>query len=94
MEDLNFNQASPILLIRVPFEKTEEDVVNILMDFEESPINDEYHVLVVKNYHPGESELQIECVNSTFTELEFEKFKNQILNEMEKAQRNRLKNKT
>lgn len=83
-------ETSPILIVRVPFEKTEGDVANIFMDFEGSPINDEYHVLVLKDYQPGRTEIGFECVNSNFNELEFEQLKLQLLKEMENSQ---IKNK-
>ena len=93
MEELNRN-ASPILIVRVPFDRTEDEVANIFMDFEESPINDEYNVLVLKNYDSAEKEIQFECVNSNHSALDFEKLKNKILRNMETSQINRYKNKS
>jgi len=85
-------ESSPILIVRLPFEKTEDDVANIFLDMENSPINDEYHIMVLKNYQPGSKEIQFEAVNANHTELQFEQLKNRLLKEMEKAQLSRFKN--
>lgn len=84
-------ETPPILIVRVPFEKTEDDVANIFLDFEESPVRDDYHILVLKDYNPGRKEIEFECVNSNATEIEFEELKLQLLKSMEAAQ---LKNRT
>ena len=86
-------ESSPILIVRMPHFKTESEVSEVFMDFQESPIMDEYHVLVIKDYTTGSKEIRFEAVNSTFTEVQFEKLKLKLLNEMEKAQLSRYKNK-
>ena len=86
-------ESSQILIVRMPHFKTESEVSEVFMDFQESPIMDEYHVLVIKDYTTGSKEIRFEAVNSTFTEVQFEKLKLKLLNEMEKAQLSRYKNK-
>lgn len=83
-------EASPILIIRMPHDKTEDEVSNVFLDFQESPIMDEYNLLVLKNYSPGEKEIQFECINSPHTEIEFEELKYRLLKEMENNQVSRL----
>ena len=87
-------ESSPILIVRMPHFKTESEVSDVFMDFQDSPIMDEYHVLVIKDYSPGSTEIRFEAVNSTFTEVQFEKLKLKLLSEMESAQLNRYKNKS
>ena len=77
---------TPILIVRMPHDKTEDEVSNVFLDFQESPIMDEYNLLVLKNYTPGETEIQFECINSTHTDIEFEELKYQLLKEMESNQ--------
>ena len=77
---------TPILIVRMPHDKTEDEVSNVFLDFQESPIMDEYNVLVLKNYTPGETEIQFECVNSTHTDIQFEELKYKLLKEMESNQ--------
>ena len=86
-------EASPILIVRMPHFKTEAEVSEVFMDFQDSPIMDEYHVLVIKDYSQDSKEIRFEAVNSTFTEIQFEKLKLKLLKEMESAQLNRYKNK-
>jgi hypothetical protein len=87
-------ENSPILIVRMPHSRTESEVSDVFMDFQESPIMDEYHVLVIKDYVQDSTEIQFEIVNSTFTEIQFEKLKIKLLKEMESAQLNRYKNKS
>lgn len=77
---------TPILIVRMPHDKTEDEVSNVFLDFQESPIMDEYNLLVLKNYTPGETEIQFECINSTHTDIEFEELKYKLLKEMESNQ--------
>lgn len=84
-------EVQPILIVRMPSHKTEDEVANVFLDFEESPIVDQYAVLVLKNYSDGPQEIQFECVNSNQTKEEFELLKNRLLKEMESAQKQRLK---
>jgi|TARA_B110000967_G_C18898189_1_gene572405 hypothetical protein len=77
---------TPILIVRMPHDKTEDEVSNVFLDFQESPIMDEYNLLVLKNYTPGETEIRFECINSTHTDIEFEELKYQLLKEMESNQ--------
>jgi hypothetical protein len=77
---------TPILIVRMPHNKTEDEVSNVFLDFQETPIVDEYNLLVLKNYTPGETEIQFECINSTHTDIEFEELKYQLLKEMESNQ--------
>ena len=86
-------ESSPILIVRMPHFKTEEEVSQVFMDFEDSPIMDEYHVLVIKNYSKEINEIQFEAVNANNTDLEFEELKYRLLKEMESAQVFRQKNK-
>jgi|AOAMet1_03_M0_10_1038530.scaffolds.fasta_scaffold30276_1 hypothetical protein len=83
-------EIQPILIVRMPSHKTEDEVANVFLDFEESPIVDQYAVLVLKNYSDGPKEIQFECVNSNQTKEEFESLKNRLLKEMESAQKQRL----
>ena len=83
-------EIQPILIVRMPSHKTEDEVANFFLDFEESPIVDQYAVLVLKNYSDGPKEIQFECVNSNQTKEEFESLKNRLLKEMESAQKQRL----
>jgi len=76
-------KVTPILVVRMPFERTEDEVSNVFMDFQETPISDEYNLLVLKNYTPGETEIQFECINSNHTTVEFEELKYRLLKEME-----------
>lgn len=85
-------ESSPILIVRMPHFKTEDEVSQVFMDFEDSPIMDEYHVLVIKNYSKESREIQFEAVNSNYTEIQFEKLKHRLLKEMENAQLNRQNN--
>ena len=62
------------------------------MDFEESPIRDEYHIMVIKDYVEGSKEIRFEVLNSNHSVVEFEELKNTLLKEMEKAQLHRQKN--
>lgn len=84
-------EVQPILIVRMPSHKTEDEVANVFLDFEDSPIVDQYAVLVLKNYSDGPKEIQFECVNSNQTKEEFELLKNRLLKEMESAQKQRLK---
>ena len=77
---------TPILIVRMPYERTEDEVSNIFLDFQESPIMDDYNLLVLKNYTPGETEIQFECINSTHTDIQFEELKYKLLKEMESNQ--------
>jgi len=77
---------TPILIVRMPYGKTEDEVSNVFLDFQESPIMDEYNLLVLKNYTPGETEIQFECINSTHTDIQFEELKYKLLKEMESNQ--------
>jgi hypothetical protein len=77
---------TPILIVRMPHNKTEDEVSNVFLDFQETPIVDEYNLLVLKNYTPGETEIRFECINSTHTDIEFEELKYQLLKEMESNQ--------
>lgn len=77
---------TPILIVRMPHDKTEDEVSNVFLDFQESPIMDEYNLLVLKNYTPGETEIRFECINSAHTDIEFEELKYQLLKEMESNQ--------
>lgn len=77
---------TPILIVRMPHNKTEDEVSNVFLDFQESPIIDEYNLLVLKNYTPGETEIQFECINSTHTDIQFEELKYKLLKEMESNQ--------
>jgi hypothetical protein len=77
---------TPILIVRMPHDKTEDEVSNVFLDFQESPIMDEYNLLVLKNYTPGETEIQFECINSTHTDIQFEELKYKLLKEMESNQ--------
>jgi len=86
-------ESTPILLIRMPYDKTEDEVSNVFLDFEESPIRDDYHIMVLKNYTPGETEIQFECISANHTEVQFEELKHRLLLEMEAAQVTRQKNK-
>ena len=83
-------EIQPILIVRMPSHKTEDEVANVFLDFEESPIVDQYAVLVLKNYSDGPKEIQFECVNSNQTKEEFESLNNRLLKEMESAQKQRL----
>ncbi len=83
---------TPILIVRMPYERTEDEVSNIFLDFQESPIMDDYNLLVLKNYTPGETEIQFECINSPHTEIEFEELKYKLLKEMESNQVSRQTN--
>ena len=83
-------QVQPILIVRMHSHKTEDEVSNVFLDFQESPIMDQYAVLVLKNYNDGPKEIQFECINSNQTEMEFELLKNKLLKEMEAAQKHRL----
>jgi hypothetical protein len=83
-------EVQPILIVRMPSHKTEDEVANVFLDFEDSPIVDQYAVLVLKNYSDGPKEIQFECVNSNQTKEEFESLKNRLLKEMESAQKQRL----
>ena len=83
-------EIQPILIVRMPSHKTEDEVANVFLDFEESPIVDQSAVLVLKNYSDGPKEIQFECVNSNQTKEEFESLKNRLLKEMESAQKQRL----
>ena len=83
-------EIQPILIVRMPSHKTEDEVANVFLDFEESPIVDQYAVLVLKNYSDGPKEIEFECVNSNQTKEEFESLKNRLLKEMESAQKQRL----
>ena len=85
-------ESSPILIVRMPHFKTEDEVSQVFMDFEDSPIMDEYHVLVIKNYSKESTEIQFEAINSNYTEIQFEKLKHRLLKEMELAQLNRQNN--
>jgi hypothetical protein len=85
-------ESSPILIIRMPNHKTEDEVSNVFMDFEESPIRDEYHIMVIKDYVEGSKEIRFEVLNSNHSVVEFEELKNTLLKEMEKAQLHRQKN--
>ena len=82
---------TPILIVRMPYERTEDEVSNVFLDFQESPILDEYNLLVLKNYTPGETEIQFECINTTHTDIEFEELKYKLLKEMESNQASRQK---
>ena len=73
---------TPILIVRMPYGKTEDEVSNVFLDFQESPIMDEYNLLVLKNYTPGETEIQFECINSTHTDIQFEELKYKLLKEI------------
>jgi len=86
-------ESSPILIIRMPHTKTEDEVSNVFMDFEESPIRDEYHIMVIKDYVHKSDEIRFEAVNADHTVIEFEELKNTLLKEMEAAQVYRQKNK-
>jgi len=86
-------QVTPILVVRMPFNRTEDEVSNVFMDFQETPISDEYNLLVLKNYEPGETEIQFECVNSSHSVVEFEELKLKLLKEMETNQVTRQNNK-
>ena len=77
---------TPILIVRMPHDKTEDEVSNVFLDFQESPIIDEYNLLVLKNYTPGETEIRFECINSTHTDIQFEELKYKLLKEMESNQ--------
>ena len=77
---------TPILIVRMPHNKTEDEVSNVFLDFQESSIMDEYNLLVLKNYTPGETEIQFECINSTHTDIQFEELKYKLLKEMESNQ--------
>lgn len=84
-------ESSPILIVRMPNHKTEDEVSNVFMDFEDSPIRDEYHVMVIKDYVKGSKEIRFEVLNCNHTVVEFEELKNRLLKEMEIAQKQRLK---
>lgn len=77
---------TPILIVRMPYGKTEDEVSNVFMDFQESDIMDEYNLLVLKNYSPGETEIQFECINAPHSTVEFEELKYKLLKEMENNQ--------
>ena len=86
-------QVTPILVVRMPFSRTEDEVSNVFMDFQETPISDEYNLLVLQNYEPGETEIQFECINSNHSVVEFEELKLRLLKEMETNQVARQNNK-
>jgi hypothetical protein len=84
-------ETTPILIVRMPFSRTEDEVSDVFMDFQDTSIVDQYNLLVIKNYEPGESEIQFECINSEHTQLEFEELKSMLLKQMESNQVSRQK---
>ena len=70
--------SKPIFIVRFPYYISEEDALKQMTQIKESPINDEYNILGIKD-ETLDNGIKFECYNSQYTEIEFQELQERVL---------------
>ena len=70
--------SKPIFIIRFPYYISEENALKQITQIKESPINDEYNILGIKD-ETLDVGIKFECYNSQYTEIEFQELQERVL---------------
>lgn len=70
--------SKPIFIVRFPYYISEEDALKQMTRIKESPINDEYNILGVKD-ETLDNGIKFECYNSQYTDIEFQVLQERVL---------------